>query len=132
MSFYSGATYAKDRTETEFDLPEKAKYFRRKVMKYCMNESRVPKRWRYFIGEPIVEKASAVRDYIIMANDIKADTDRKKELREEYRLKALSFCNLLQMDIEDMIDILDGCTYENMREITDDLVDIIKRVTKWK
>ena len=65
-----GQNYRRNRTETKFDTLTLANQLKHKVSVYVMNETYVPKRWRYFNGKPAVDYARTIRDCISIANDI--------------------------------------------------------------
>ncbi len=130
-----GYNFLRTRRKTQFDLLTIAVDLRRKVAKYVMNERYVPKKWRYFDGLPAVDYARTIRDDISLANDIKigtkdADPEKVKE-RLNLQEHALSYCNLLQDQLLDIIEDCEPATETSMREISDMLEDLIKRLMKW-
>ena len=100
-----------------------------------MNETYVPKRWRYFNGKPAVDYARTIRDCISIANDIwlddKVPDEEKVKKRAELQARALSYCNTLQQQLIDIVEECGGATEDNMREITDYLSDLIGKIINW-
>ena len=135
-SIKKSSTYRKDRVETKFDTLDIAKNLKRRVAQYVMNEKKVPKKWRYFEGKPAVDYARKIRDCISRANDIELDdenpdTEKLKE-RAQYQAYALSYCNILQLQIDDIIEECNGATHENMAPIVDELTSLVKMITRWQ
>ena len=129
-------TYRKDRNETEFDTLDKAKNLKRRIAKYVMNEKKVPKRWRYVEGVKAVDYAVKIRDCISRANDIKFDPEHPDPEKVKERLKfqdyALSYCNILQIQLDDIVDECEGATYDNMGPTFDELTELIRMTVAWK
>ena len=126
--------YRRTRKETQFDTLDMACRLKHLVAVYVMNEKRVPKRWRYMDGKPAIDYARAIRDCISEANDIRIDgTPSEQELTERARLqkKALSYCNILQLQLIDITQECEGATAESLREITDLLLDLVRKIPKW-
>lgn len=102
------------------------------VTVYAMNEKRVPKRWRYINGKPAIDYARAIRDCISAANDIQLkNSTEESNKRKELQQKALSYCNILQMQLIDICAECDGATEESMREITDMLNSLVGKIINW-
>ena len=125
-----GSTYRRNRHDTKFDTIDMASELKHKISVYIMNEKYVPKRWRYFNGKPAVDYARQIRDLVSRANDIQLSGEQWEE-RAELQDKALSFCNILQLQLIDIIAECDGATDENMREITDILSRLIGKIKNW-
>lgn len=129
-----GNNFRRNRKQTQFDTLDMAVELKHKVSVYVMNEKYVPKKWRYFNGKPAVDYARSIRDCISTSNDIKLEkTQSPEKLAERARLqeRALSYCNLLQLQLMDIIEECDGATEENMRQVTDLLDDLIGNIIKW-
>lgn len=126
----TGNTYKKHRRETKFDVLDIATELKHKVSVYVMNEKRVSKKWRYFNGKPAADYARMIRDCVSMANDIFLDKDNLQH-RKQLQEKALSYCNLLQFQLMDIIAECDGATEESMRSIVDLLLDLTRKIRKW-
>lgn len=126
----SGSTYRRQRKETQFDALDIAMGLKHKVSMYVMNEKRVPKRWRYLNGKPAVDYARHIRDCVSAANDIYLDMGTI-ESRREMQEKALRYCNLLQLQLMDIIAECDGATEESMRDISNTLTDLVRKIKRW-
>ena len=126
----TGSTYRRNRKETQFDALDVAIELKHKVSVYVMNEKRVPKRWRYFNGKPAVDYARYIRDCVSVANDIYLGKGTI-ESRREMQNKALQYCNLLQLQLMDIIEECEGATEESMRDISDMLTDLIRKIKRW-
>ena len=130
-----GNNYRRNREETKFDTLILAGTLKRKVSMYVMNPKYVPKHWRYMNGKPAIDYARYIRDCVSSANDIwlddKLPDEEKVKKREELQKKALSYCNILQLQLMDIQEECDGATEENMREVVDLLSDLIGKIIKW-
>ena len=130
-----GNNYRRNRVDTKFDTLTLANELKHKVTVYVMNESYVPKKWRYFNGKPAVDYARSIRDCVSMANDIwlddKVPDEEKFKKRGELQARALSYCNILQQQLIDICEECSGATEENMREITDTLSNIVGKIINW-
>lgn len=127
-----GGNYRRNHKPTKFDTLTLANKLKHAVTVYAMNEKRMPKRWRYINGKPAIDYARAIRDCISAANDIQlrnseAETIKRKELQQ----KALSYCNILQMQLIDICAECEGATEESMREITDMLNSLVGKIINW-
>lgn len=128
--FAYGNNFSRNREETRFDTLDLANELKHKVSVYVMNERYVPKRWRYFNGKPAVDYARMIREYVSRANDIRLKKEKANE-RAEMQDKALSYCNLLQLQLMDIISECEGATDENMRTIIDILSNLIGKIINW-
>ena len=130
-----GNNYRRNRVDTKFDTLTLANELKHKVTVYVMNDSYIPKKWRYFNGKPAADYARNIRDYVSMANDIwlddKVPDKEKVKKRGELQDKALSYCNILQQQLIDIIEECSGATDENMRDVTDTLSNLIGKIINW-
>ena len=130
-----GNNYRRNRTETKFDTLILANELKHKVTMYVMNENYVPKKWRYFNGKPAVDYARKIRDYVSLANDVwlddKVTNDEKLKARVDLQAKALSYCNILQLQLIDICAECSGATEENMRDVVDTLSNLIGKIINW-
>lgn len=125
-----GNCYRRNRRETRFDTLDLAQELKHKVSVYVMKDKYVPKRWRYINGKPAIDYARMIRDCVSRANDIWLKKDSLAE-RKELQDKALSYCNILQLQLMDIIAECDGATDESMRGITDTLNALVGKIIKW-
>lgn len=128
-----GGNYRRNHKTTKFDTLTLANKLKHAVSVYVMNEKRVPKRWRYINGKPAIDYARTIRDYIVLANGTWLDKNSEDEnsKRKELQQKALSYCNILQMQLMDICGECEGATEENMREITDMLNSLTGKIINW-
>ena len=129
-------TYRRDRNETEFDTLDKARSLKRRIARYVMNDKKVPKRWRYIEGVKAIDYAIKIRDCVSRANDIMLDPEHFDQEKADERLKyqdyALSYCNILQLQLDDIIEECEGATHDNMAPIIDELIKLIRMTVAWK
>lgn len=128
-----GPSYARQRKETQFDTLDLAINLKRRIARYVMNEKRVPKRWRYVEGLPALNYAREIRDCISDANDIRIDGADPDNIARRRRLqyKALSACNRLLEQLDDITEECEGATDESMRAIVDIITALVRKIPKW-
>ena len=127
-----GGNYRRNHKPTKFDTLTLANKLKHAVSIYAMNEKRIPKRWRYINGKPAIDYARAIRDCVSAANDIQLrNSDAESNRRKELQQNALSYCNVLQMQLIDICAECEGATEENMREITDMLNSLVGKIINW-
>jgi hypothetical protein len=115
---------------------ELANELKHKVSKYVMNPKRVPKHWRYINGKPAIDYARHIRDCVSRANDISLKpgelTDETRKERSQLQDRALSYCNILQLQLQDIVEECDGATDENIQYVVNDLSKLISKIMSWK
>ena len=129
-----GYSYARNRSETSFDTTTIAINLRDKVAKYVMNENHVPKKWRYIDAVPAIEYARIIRDCVSGANDIWIGEDHSPamlETRRMLQLMALMNCGHLEKQLIAIKADCQGATDENMREVSDLLESLLKKISSW-
>ena len=97
-----GNNYARNREPTRFDTLDLASELKHKVSIYVMNDKRVSKHWRYMNGKPAIDYVRMIRDFISRANDIELVESKASE-RKQLQEQALSYCNVLQLQLMDII-----------------------------
>lgn len=128
-----GGNYRRNHKPTKFDTLTLTNKLKHAVSVYVMNEKRVPKRWRYINGKPAIDYARTIRDYIVLANGtwLNKNSEDENSKRKELQQNALSYCNVLQMQLIDICAECEGATEENMREITDMLNCLVGKIINW-
>ena len=127
-------SYRRLRRETRFDTLDLASRLKHLVSIYVMNEKRVPKRWRYMVGKPTIDYARTIRDCISAANDIRIDGNPTGEAlaeRAALQRRALSYCNILQLQLIDITEECDGATPESVRAMSEIILDLTRKIPRW-
>ena len=83
--------YKKDRKETAIQYIVTAQSLQTAVIKYMMNEKRVPKKWRYMLARGAMLKASELLDNVIGSNAVFPSDEHKLQTRKDYLQAAI--CN---------------------------------------
>ena len=124
--------YRRLREETDFDTLELCDKLKRLTAKYVMNEKRVSKRWRFVFSFKLIEYVDKIREYVTIANDIRAVNEDLLADRYKYQTRAISFCNLYQCELIDMEETLDGVTEESLREVVDTFDSLLSHIINWR
>ena len=79
---------ARFRSESPFEVRDRARNLEVKIIKLCMNEKYFPKRYRFILTTSIIEDAHKLVDYIEAANTLPLTEDFIKR-RLTYQKEAL-------------------------------------------
>ena len=122
--------YAKDRKETATQYIVTAQNLQEKVLRYMMNEKRVPKKWRYLLAHAAIKKVCELVDNVIAANKTYPSNEDKLKLRKEYLEKSVVNCYQLGNHLQLMIRVIDTVDANSLKEISGLLLDEIELVRK--
>jgi len=122
--------YARERKETSVQYIIDARKLQREVIRFMMNEKRVPKKWRYMLARGAMAKASEIVDNTIGAHSIFPNTEEKLQLRKSYLQNALTNCYQLHARLDCMVDVIDSVTVAGLSVIVSLLVDEIAGLKK--
>ena len=122
--------YARERKETSVQYIIDAKKLQREVIRYMMNEKRVPKKWRYMLARGAMAKASEIVDNAVGSHSVFPNTEEKLKLRKAYLQDALTNCYQLHARLDCMVDVIDNVTVDSLSVIISLLVDEIAGLKK--
>ncbi|MBR3676581.1 MAG: hypothetical protein IKN71_05565 [Alphaproteobacteria bacterium] len=122
--------YAKDRKETATQYIITAQNLQEKVLRYMMNEKRVPKKWRYLLAHAAIKKVCELVDNVIASNKTYPSNEDKLKLRKDYLDKAVVNCYQLGNHLQLMIRVIDTVDANSLKEISSLLLDEIELLRK--
>ena len=122
--------YKKDRKETAIQYIVTAQLLQTAVIKYMMNEKRVPKKWRYMLARGAMLKASELLDNVIGSNAVFPSDEHKLQTRKDYLQAAI--CNAYQLEsrLLCMIRCIQTVTPDSLKQISGLLLDEITLLKK--
>ena len=122
--------YSKDRKTSPMEVVTKSRDLYVTVYKICMNEDKVPKKHRYFIGKKLVDLTEEIMGNIIKANAIFPRTDIDKELRYKHQKEAYACCECLLSELEAFCQII-SISYKDTENITQLAVGTMQMIQAW-
>lgn len=97
---YKGETmsnvYAKDRKETQLAFFVNAKDLQIEITKFVMRDKVIPKKLRYAISYPLINKVDELVDNITYANSIYPVNEEELLQRKNYQTLAIANCYQIQ------------------------------------
>lgn len=124
--------YTRNRKKTPFDVASNAEKLQDLVTLYVMDEKRVPKKWRYMIGQDLIAKADELNDNVIAANSIFATTEEELAKRKVYSQKAIINGYQLQRKLLRLIRCVPSATAGSLDEIMAILSQEIDDLKGWR
>lgn len=87
-----------NRKESQAEFINTAHEIEKLTIRLSMRENAIPKRYRYFLAQPLVCSARALNQYITYANAIFPKTQEEYRIRQKYQKRAmLEVKNLLEL-----------------------------------
>ncbi|NNJ30079.1 hypothetical protein [Lacrimispora defluvii] len=124
--------YTRNRKKTPFDVATNAEKLQDLVTLYVMDEKRVPKKWRYMIGQDLIRKIDELNDNVIAANSIYAMNEEDLSKRKEYAQRAISNGYQLQRKLSRLVRCVPSATPASLYEITALLSQEIDDMKGWR
>ena len=87
--------FKRNRTETKIQFYVNALDLQKELTEFVMREKVLPKKWRYAIGYPLIEKVDELVDNITYANSIYPVNEEELQQRKQYQTMAI--CNCFQI-----------------------------------
>ena len=87
--------FKRNRTETKIQFYVNALDLQKELTEFVMREKVLPKKWRYAIGYPLIEKVDELVDNITYANSIYPGNEEELQQRKQYQIMAI--CNCFQI-----------------------------------
>lgn len=124
--------YTRNRRKTPFDVATNAEKLQDLVTLYVMDEKRVPKKWRYMIGQDLIRKADDLNDNVIAANSIYAMTEEELNKRKAYAQRAITNGYQLQRKLLRLVRCVPSATAGSLDEIMAILSQEIDDLKGWR
>jgi hypothetical protein len=138
MGYNRPAKYAREWGETEFGPAIAAMDLRKNLVKYVMDETYIPKRWRFVDAFPAIKEAELIRRTIVHANALRTNTDdpdfniQNLKRRIQMQNDAMALCDDFDLKIQDIVADCQGATYGNIKTVTDALIKVKRLCTSWQ
>lgn len=123
--------YKRNRTQSPLDVINKSKELLKETYFIIMNENKVPKKHRYFIGKSLYDSANKIVSCTFCANNIfpKCKDDLIK--RRTHQNDALYECALFLNLLDTYSDILINVSYKDVEELAILANSIKALITAW-
>lgn len=124
--------YARNRTESPLEVINKSELLLIEVYALIMNEKKVPKKHRYFIGKSMYDSANSIASYIYRANNIFPNSKEDLIKRREYQDAASYECSLFLNLLEIYTHMLPNISYNDIERIANIADSINTMISKWQ
>lgn len=124
--------YARNRKSSEMQFYKVGQELQMEITKYVMNEKRVPKKWRYNIGNKMIATVDSMMDNIIAANSIFPTNDELLKRRNIYQVYANNNCYQLQNQLIRLHNCVPTATIKNLLKIIQLLHQEKNLIKGWK
>ena len=114
------------------DVINKSKALLEQTYSLMMNEKKVGKKHRYFIGKTLYESANKIMCSIFNANNIFPRSAEELEKRCNYQNLALYECSLFLNLLEVYASILPNTSYKDVKEMAALTSQIKALIVAWK
>lgn len=123
--------YAKDRKVTTLETLNVARNLSITTYKLIMNEKKIPKKHRYFIGKSLFNTTEKVIENIYRANNIFPRTNEDLLKRKEYQECASQECSLFLNFLELYSNVLPELSYKDIEKLSNLAIRIKQMLTNW-
>lgn len=120
------------REETELSFYIYGQQLQMEITKYIVNDKYIPKKWRYLIGQSLVDKVDELMDNIIFANTIYPAIEEELITRKKYQTMAIANCYQIQNKLLRLINCLDSVSINSLSPIIDLLGKEVSILKNWK
>ena len=124
--------YARNRKAAEMQFYKVGQELQMEITKYVMNEKRVPKKWRYNIGNKMIATVDSMMDNIIAANSIFPTNDELLKRRNIYQVYANNNCYQLQNQLIRLHNCVPTATIKSLLKIIQLLHQEKNLIKGWK
>lgn len=111
--------YKRFRGETEVQFMMTALELQAELTSYVHKEKFVPKKYRFMLGNIIINKVDEMVDNLTFANSIYATTEEKLAKRKSYQVKAIANCFQLQNQLIRLEKCINTVTIDSLNKIID-------------
>lgn len=125
--------YKRNRTESPMSVILKSKELMQLTYSLVMNDKKVPKKHRYFIGSSLYESTEKIAHYVFKANNIYVENEKDLKRRRKFQRKASQECYLLLNQLDMYKALLPNLSYndiENIAVLADSIISLIGGWTK--
>lgn len=123
--------YKRFRGETEVQFMMTALELQAELTSYVHKEKFVPKKYRFMLGNIIINKVDEMVDNLTFANSIYATTEEKLAKRKSYQVKAIANCFQLQNQLIRLEKCINTVTIDSLNKIIDLMCREMILLKKW-
>lgn len=124
--------FKKDRKETKTQFYITALDLQEEISKYVMRENVLPKKWRYAIGYPLINKVDMLVDTITIANAIYPTNLKELLIRKILQIWAIALCYQIQNKLIRMERCVETVKISHMERMIECIVKEIELLKGWK
>ena len=124
--------FARNRTETELQFRVNAVELQIEISKYVMREKVMPKKWRYAIGYPLINKVDELVDNITYANSIYPTDEKELKKRKMYQTLAIANCYQIQNKLIRMLKCVETTKVKQIEIIIEKLSREAELLSGWR
>lgn len=124
--------FKRNRTETKIQFYVNALDLQKELTEFVMREKVLPKKWRYAIGYPLIEKVDELVDNITYANSIFPTDEQELKKRKYYQTMAIANCYQVQNKIIRMEKCVSTVKIEMLGKTMELLEHEITLLKSWK
>lgn len=118
-----------NRTESEMEFIHTARQLQIYTIQKCVG---FPKRYTFYVSQPIADMATKIHDYVKCANSIYPLTQHEAQIRRDYLLRANAQLNSLISQIEVAVELfgIEPDTLQYWMQIVEKEIRLVKAVLK--
>lgn len=118
-----------NRAESEMEFIHTARQLQIHTIQKCVN---FPKRYTFYVSQPIAECATRIHEYVKCANSIYPLNQHEVQMRRDYLLRANAELNSLvsQLEVANELFGIEGDKMKYWMEIVEKEIRLVKAVMK--
>ena len=124
--------YKRNRTETKLQFFINALDLQVEITKFAMREKVLPKKWRYGIGYPLINKVDELVDNITYANSIYPVDEKELSQRKYYQTLAIANCFQIQNKLIRAEKCVETVKIDYLEKIIELIAKEIELLKAWK
>lgn len=105
------------RKETELQFFIHALKLQKEITIYVMKEKFLPKKWRYMLGQDLINKVNELVDNLAAANNIYPKTENDLNTRRHYQNRALTNYDQIAYKLNNMVECVQTVTIDSLKNI---------------
>jgi len=119
------------REQSEMQFFQTAVDIQNELIKFCMNENNIPKKYRFVYTMPIIAEGQALVNNVVSANTIFVKTNEEVIDRRHYQNEANANCEKILQQLQSLRTVR-GADSEQLKIIVGMIVSEKGYITAWK
>lgn len=119
------------REQSEMQFFQTAVDIQNELIKFCMEEKNVPKKYRFVYAIPIIAEGQALVDNVVNANTIFVKTNEEVIDRRHYQNEANANCEKILQKLQSLRTVL-GIDSGQLKNIVGMVISEKGYITEWK